>query len=66
MRLLTTRDVARRADLSSDAVRKAARLGQIRAVRSEGGVFIFREADVNRWLERRERRNAALTAGGAA
>ena len=66
--MLTTCDVARRANVSTDWIRKAARRGTLRAVRAESGVFIFREADVERWIARRRREaaNAVLAGSGDA
>jgi predicted site-specific integrase-resolvase len=58
LKLLTTVDVSRRADLTTDAIRKAVRRGQLRAIRAESGVFIYREADVERWLTRRRKEAA--------
>lgn len=59
LKLLTTVDVSRRAGLTTDGIRKAVRTGKLRAQRAESGVFVYREADVERWLERRRRLAAA-------
>lgn len=59
MKLLTCADVARRVGLTTDAVRKAEKRGSLRGLRSEGGVRIFRDADVERWNTRRLAAHAA-------
>jgi excisionase family DNA binding protein len=54
-KFLTTSDVARRLDLAPDTVRALNRSGKLRAIRTESGRRIFREADVLRFIAKRER-----------
>ncbi len=45
-RLLTVGDVARRLQVMPDTVRELERRGRLKAIRTEGGVRLFRKADV--------------------
>jgi excisionase family DNA binding protein len=58
MKLLATSDVARLAGVSPDAVRLWARSGRLRAHRTAGGMRLFEEALVLRFLAARARRRA--------
>jgi excisionase family DNA binding protein len=57
---LTVSDVVRRFDgnVSADAVRRAERRGELRAVRTLGGVRLFTEYAVDRWMAKRQREAA--------
>lgn len=48
-RLLTVGDVARRLRMMPDAVRELERRGRLKAFRTEGGMRLFRESDVERF-----------------
>lgn len=56
--ILQTSDVARMTDppVSADAVRHWERVGLLPAVKTAGGVRLFRRADVLAFLERRRQR----------
>jgi phage terminase Nu1 subunit (DNA packaging protein) len=58
MKLLATSDVARMAGVSADAVRLWARSGMLRAHHTAGGMRLFDEALVLRFLAKRARRRA--------
>jgi predicted site-specific integrase-resolvase len=61
MRILTPAEVARRAKppVSPDAVREWADLGKLPCMRTETGVRVFLEADVEKFLAERQRRALA-------
>ena len=52
--ILSTGDVARRLDVSSEFIRKLERLGKLVAMRTAGGQRIFRAEDVERLAAERE------------
>lgn len=58
MKILTPAEVARRTNppVTADSVRRWADTGRLPCSRTESGVRIFQEADVNRFLQERERR----------
>ncbi len=56
MNWLTVGDVARRLGVGPDAVRERERRGKLRAIRTAGGVRLFRGRDVEALLRGREHR----------
>ena len=50
-KLLTVGDVARRLQVMPDTVRELERRGRLRALRTEGGVRLFRKADIERFAQ---------------
>jgi len=50
---LTTKDVARRLDLSEDRVRELERSGQLPATRTRSGLRLWTTEDVERFAEER-------------
>ena len=52
--ILAVGDVARLLGVSPDRARQIERSGQLPAERTPGGVRVFRRADVDRLLERRQ------------
>jgi excisionase family DNA binding protein len=61
-RLLTCADVARLLNVVPDTVRELERRGRLKAIRTPGGVRLFREAEVQRFAEARKARRAATGA----
>jgi excisionase family DNA binding protein len=53
-RLLTCADVARLLNVVPDTVRDLERRGRIKAIRTPGGIRLFREADVKRFAQMRD------------
>lgn len=58
--LLTTGEVARRADVSDTAVRLWEASGRLRCLRTERGQRVFLRRDVDAWLARRKAEAEAL------
>lgn len=56
MRVLTVGEVALRAGVSGDTVRRWEREGRLPATRTATGLRLFQEADVARFLTERQRR----------
>jgi excisionase family DNA binding protein len=52
-RLLSASDVAKRAGVTPATVRQWETLGRLPAQRTAGGMRLFREKDVGRWLRER-------------
>lgn len=46
---LTVADVSRRLNLMPDTVRELERRGRLKAIRTEGGVRLFRKSDVEQF-----------------
>ncbi len=67
-RWLSVRDAAKRLDVVPETVRLLERQGRLKAIRTPGGWRLFREADVEAFIEarkrRREQREAATRTGG--
>jgi len=61
-RLLTCADVAKLLNVVPDTVRDLERHGRIKAIRTPGGMRLFREDEVQRFVEARKARRA-LTEG---
>ncbi|HVE84989.1 MAG TPA: helix-turn-helix domain-containing protein [Myxococcales bacterium] len=57
--LLTVGDAARVLGLSTDMVRKLARLGRLPALRARNGYHLFHRSDVERLAEERARERAS-------
>lgn len=53
-KLLMTRDVARRLNITTDGVRALTRRGQLPCLRTETGTRLFRESDVLRLFQKRK------------
>lgn len=65
-RLLSTADVARRIGTMSHVIRLARRSGALRpAATTEGGIFLFAEDEVERFIARRAARKQALKQAAA-
>ncbi len=56
--LMTVTDVAKAGDVSSSTVNVWEKTGKLPAIRTEGGMRIFRREDVDRFLEARRERAA--------
>jgi excisionase family DNA binding protein len=65
MRVLTIGDVARVARVTPDAVRAWDREGKLRAFRTAGGIRLFREARVQKFLAERARRRGSRPNSGS-
>jgi len=61
-RLLTCADVARLLNVVPDTVRDLERQGRLKAIRTPGGMRLFREAEVHRFVEARKARRALTEA----
>ncbi len=59
MNWLTVGDVSRRLGIGPDAVRERERRGKLRAIRTAGGVRLFRESDVLNLMAEHEKVHAA-------
>jgi excisionase family DNA binding protein len=55
--IMTTGDVARRLDVSTEFIRKLARAGKLAAIRTAGGQRIYKVEDVERLAVERELQN---------
>jgi excisionase family DNA binding protein len=51
---LTVADVAKRLNVTPDTVRDLERRGRLNAIRTVGGVRLFKEAEVERFLQHRQ------------
>ncbi len=58
---LTVADVARKLNLMPDTVRDLERRGRLKAVRTAGGVRLFRKADIEEFIQEREARRTPRT-----
>jgi len=61
-RFLTVADVARKLNLMPDTVRDLERRGRLKAIRTAGGLRLFRDADVERFVQERMRLETARAA----